>query len=351
VVAPSGPREQLVLLVKQKYRAYTDAASSFSSQASASASTAIYGDTSHQASKSLSSIVAQATQDAFRSIDDSKDYVYSMWDDHKLRSYLEEKGVLKTQTEKRRDELLEMMRDSYAKVAKPVWSAWSDSYIHEWLLTHGIIGSDYEQIHDDLTHMMNQYYYDINDSVWNTWSDSDLNSWLVKRNIVKSNAQIQRQKLIKLVENNYINAADTIWGAWNDSDIGAWLIEHGHMKAEAKANRDELVKLINDKYTDASARSVAYLVWPDARLRAYLRERGVSEDALPTSRPGLLQEVRIRWVQTTTRADALFSKIKKVVSGGVELATEKVSQMLGGGAEHAEGSAQDGSEGYAQSEL
>jgi hypothetical protein len=129
VVAPSGPREQLVSLAKEKYNTYTNAASSFSSQASASASTAIYGDTSYQASQSLSSVIAQATKDAARSFDDSKDYVYSTWDDNKLRSYLEDKGVLKTKAQKTREELLATMRDAYAKVANPVWSAWSDSYM------------------------------------------------------------------------------------------------------------------------------------------------------------------------------------------------------------------------------
>jgi hypothetical protein len=43
------------------------------------------------------------------------------------------------------------------------------------------------------------------------------------------------------------------------------------------------------RYHDASARTASYVVWPDARLRAYLRERGVSEAALPTNRPGLLR--------------------------------------------------------------
>ena len=51
------------------------------------------------------------------------------WDDNQLRSYLEEKGVIKTKSEKKRDELLGLMRDNYAKVANPVWEAWSDSYI------------------------------------------------------------------------------------------------------------------------------------------------------------------------------------------------------------------------------
>jgi hypothetical protein len=125
VVAPQGPREQLVLLAKSKYRAYTDAASSFSAQAS----TAVYGDKTYQMSKTLSSIVAQATKDAARAADDGKDYVYSAWDDNKLRTYLEDQGMLKTKTEKKREELLAMMRDVYTKVTDPIWKAWSTSYI------------------------------------------------------------------------------------------------------------------------------------------------------------------------------------------------------------------------------
>lgn len=54
-----------------------------------------------------------------------------------------------------------------------------------------------------------------------------------------------------------------------------------------------MVKLINQKYNEANARSSAYLTWPDARLRAFLRNHGLSENALPTSRPGLLREYRI----------------------------------------------------------
>ena len=88
VVNPSGPREQLALLAKQKWRQYSAAASAYSetaassasslsSIASARASTAVYGDSLHKASKSASSVMAQATENAVRVMDDSKDYVYS----------------------------------------------------------------------------------------------------------------------------------------------------------------------------------------------------------------------------------------------------------------------------------
>ena len=56
------------------------------------------------------------------------------WDDSELRAYLEEKGVVKTKTQARRDELLARMRETYARAADPVWRAWSDSYIVGFLL-------------------------------------------------------------------------------------------------------------------------------------------------------------------------------------------------------------------------
>jgi hypothetical protein len=140
VVAPSGPREKLVLAAKQWYKNYNNAASSWSSSASAVASTAVYGDSKYQASKSVSSLLstasvasstalAQSTETLARALDDTKDYVYSTWDDNKLRSYLEEKGVIKTKQQLRRDELLAYMHDAYAKVTSPIWEAWSDSYL------------------------------------------------------------------------------------------------------------------------------------------------------------------------------------------------------------------------------
>ena len=136
VVAPKGPKEHLVQLAKSKYFSFMDAASTFSSRASAAASTALYGDTQHQMSKSVSSLASQATSaatqaygNAVKSFDHSKDYVYSTWSDNEMRTWLEKKGIIKTKSEKKTDELLQMMHDAYGSVANPVWDAWSDSYL------------------------------------------------------------------------------------------------------------------------------------------------------------------------------------------------------------------------------
>ncbi|KAG7087691.1 hypothetical protein E1B28_013638 [Marasmius oreades] len=349
IVAPNSRREELVLLAKSRYRAYTDAASSFTSSASRAASTAVYGDTKHQATKSLSSIAAQATKEAQRAMDDSKDYVYSTWDDNRLRTYLEEKGAIKTKSEKKRDELLALMRDYYSKVANPVWEAWSDTYIHEWLVNHNILDgrTELQKKRDEYTELMKSYYYTVNDRVWDNWTDSELRQWLIERNIIKSDAQLKREKMLKLVEDNYVNAKDSVLEAWSDSQMREWLIENNYMKSDAQAKRDELVKMFNEKYNDVSGRTASYLTWPDARLRAYLREKGLPEQKLPKTRAGLLQEVRIRYVQSTYRAESLYASIREIVESKVGQAEEKIASiwtLISGGAHETKNSANQGYE-------
>ncbi|KAG7447373.1 uncharacterized protein BT62DRAFT_931208 [Guyanagaster necrorhizus] len=324
IVAPKGHKEELVLLVKNRYKSYTDAASSFASQASATASSAVY-DARYQATQSLSRIVAQATSDVLRAMDDSKDYVYSTWDDNKLRDYLVKKGVLKSKTEKKREELLAMMKDAYYSVADPVWEAWSSSFIYEWLSYHNVLDSrsDLEKSRDALLAQMSKYYYTTNSYFWDTWSDSDLKAWLVDHKFIKSDARVKRDKMLKLIRDNYFNVHDSFWNAWSNSQLHLWLIDNGHLRSDAKVSRDELVKLMNQKYTDASSRTATYLTWPDARLRAFLREHGMSEKELPTSRPGLLQETRIRYSQSKSRVEALFNWIRDTVNA----VGEKITQV------------------------
>ncbi|KAG1761860.1 hypothetical protein EDD22DRAFT_824049 [Suillus occidentalis] len=342
VVAPSGPREQLVLLAKQKYRSYTDAASYYSSLASESATSA-YSDTTdtvHDASKSASSIVAQATQDVGRAFDDSKDYVYSAWDDNRLRSWLEDHGVAEASKASTHTDLVKLANDYCRTAVEPVWKAWSDSYMREWLISHNLLSPSDTASRSTLLGEMKKYYYSSSDKVWSSWSDSELKSWLVKHGLLKSDAQKTRDELVKMVEDNYASASDSVWDAWNDSDIRQWLSEHGYTddRTVAQKKRDELVSLIDKQYHDVSARTTAYHVWPDARLRAYLRERGVSEAALPTSRPGLLQETRIRWVQTSNRAETLFTKLTEIVNssvGAVEDRLAKILELLSGHSHYA----------------
>ncbi|KAG1777905.1 hypothetical protein EV702DRAFT_968855 [Suillus placidus] len=332
VVAPSGPREQLVLLAKQKYRSYTDAASYYSSLTSETATSAYSDatDTLYDASKSASSIVAQATQDVGRAFDASKDYVYLAWDDNRLRSWLENHGVVEARQASTHVELMKLANDYCRTAVEPVWNFWSDSYMREWLISHHLLSPSDTASRSTLLGEMKKYYYSIPNKVWSTWSDSELKSWLVEHGLLKSDAQKKREELVKMVEDNYASASNSFWDAWNDSDIRRWLSEHGYTddRNVAQKKRDELVNLIDKQYNDVSARTAAYLVWPDARLRVYLRERGVSEAALPTKRSGLLQETRIRWVQTSNRAETTFTKLKEIVNSSVGAVEDRLARIL-----------------------
>ncbi|KAG6811392.1 hypothetical protein H0H92_007636 [Tricholoma furcatifolium] len=315
IVAPKGNKEQLLHLCKSQYRAYSNAASSFAEYAS----TAAHGDSKHQATQSLSSFAAHATDAAGKVLDNTKDYVYSSWDDNKLRRYLESHGIALEDEKHSRNQLLDLMRDTYAKVADPVYEAFSDSYLHNWLVSHNVIHPTPPAPHtrEYLLSKMQKYYYDVNDSVYSTWSDSQLKAWLVEHDIIKSNAQLKREKLVKLVHDNYLSAKSTMAGAWSDSQLREYLVENGFIdtRSAAKIKRDELVKMFADKYNAVVTPS--YLTWPDARLRAYLRQHNLPEEKLPGSRPGLLQETRIRWVETKTTADVIWARVRDIV-GGVE---------------------------------
>ncbi|THH01684.1 hypothetical protein EW145_g6869 [Phellinidium pouzarii] len=339
VVVPTGPREKLVLAAKQHYRGHSNAASSFSSSVSSVVSTALYGVPSDQASASATSLysaasdtvsgaAAQASETFARALDDSKDYVYSTWDQNQLRDYLVDKGVINSNQQMSREKMLEYMRDAYAKITDPIWDAYSDSYLHDWLVAHGIIKSDFEKNRDALTVQTKKYYYTPQQRAWDSWSESDMRKWLIDHNVIKSDAQIKKEKLQKLVADNYATAPDTVWEAWSDSDLRSWLVAHGYLRTEAQMTRDNLVQLVNAKYNEANARTAAYLTWPDARLRAFLRSHGMSESTLPTSRPGLLQETRIRYVQSSSRLEQIYSRLRALVASGVASAEETLGQVL-----------------------
>ena len=87
------------------------------------------------------------------------------------------------------------------------------------------------------------------------------------------------------------------------------------------------------------------MTWPDARLRAFLRSNGLSEEHLPTSRPGLLrksvtyllfntfahdfsEETRIRYVQASTKVEQIYTKLQTLIASGVHTVEETIGQIL-----------------------
>ena len=87
-------------------------------------------------------------------LNDSKDFIYSNWSDNQLRSYLENKGIIRSKSQLKRDELLSYMRKHYAEVTEPIYEAWSDNCIKRWLINNNIIESNTAKNRDQLIKYM-----------------------------------------------------------------------------------------------------------------------------------------------------------------------------------------------------
>lgn len=60
---------------------------------------------------------------------ETKDYVYSTWNEGQLRKYLESKGIVNTPAQAKRDELYAQVKKHYNDAAENVYETWSDSYL------------------------------------------------------------------------------------------------------------------------------------------------------------------------------------------------------------------------------
>lgn len=148
VVSPSSKREELVVQAK-KY--YADGASlsppSFFllnlAQALELMSVLTAGSAARAAASSASSAAAAATGGPTSSLssawytatdapyvaydylsdtyDDARDYVWSAWSDNDLKAYLVEKGLIKGDVEKKRDDYVKLIKDSYNGAADNVY--------------------------------------------------------------------------------------------------------------------------------------------------------------------------------------------------------------------------------------
>ena len=99
----------------------------------------VYEDTLHQMSKSASGIVSQATSavnQIHKSFGQSKDYAFRLGVIMRCVLWLKKKCLIKMKSERKRDELLQMMHDAYGSVANlnPVLEAWSDTYPVRFIL-------------------------------------------------------------------------------------------------------------------------------------------------------------------------------------------------------------------------
>jgi hypothetical protein len=176
------PTDQATKSVASAWNSGTDgvqaSATSLYNQAVASAASA-----GSDASASVSSLGSYASAKAQQTLDVSKDYVWSAWDDNQLRSYLEEKHVIEAKSTHPRNFLLQKMSSVFHKYLNdPVYHTWSDNYLKGWLVAHGVLHAPTDR--EGLIDMMKKNYWDVKDKAWTSWSDVDMKNWLVSEGIL-----------------------------------------------------------------------------------------------------------------------------------------------------------------------
>lgn len=320
----------------------TKSASSLASEASKSASSAAsWGAKSAESvaswgTKSVSSLASEGASHASVAaasaynwasgqLDDSKDYVFSKWEDSDLEDWLEVHGYIKPKPASR-NALLLAVREAYTKTIGPIYNSWETSTIHQWLVDHHVVAPR-ETKRDKLLDLMKENYYDASDKVYSAWDDSKLRDWLVSEGVLsKSSPELKHDKYLKLMDEHYENSKNVIWSAWDDSDMRNWLVNRGIIRSNAQKKRDDLIALMEKEYKNKG--KTPYLAWPDARLRATLRSYGVDDKKI-TGRTSLLQEMRVHYIETENALTKLIHWIEDTVYDVVNMVTAAIGNLLG----------------------
>lgn len=171
---------------------------------SSAASSAYYGagdsitSAGYAAASSVSSLAGYASAKAQSSMDATKDYLYSTWDDNRLRAWLEDHGV-ETKPHHSRTDLLGRVNEVWhAKVNDPIYHSWSDNYLKSWLVAHGILHPPHER--DRLIDLMKKNYWDAKDTVFSGWDKESMRQWLVSEGVISSDAaDLSREKYSALL--------------------------------------------------------------------------------------------------------------------------------------------------------
>lgn len=131
-------------------------------------------------------------------MDATKDYLYSTWDDNRLRAWLEDHGV-ETKPHHSRTDLLGRVNEVWhAKVNDPIYHSWSDNYLKSWLVAHGILHPPHER--DRLIDLMKKNYWDAKDTVFSGWDKESMRQWLVSEGVISSDAaDLSREKYSALL--------------------------------------------------------------------------------------------------------------------------------------------------------
>jgi hypothetical protein len=97
----------------------------------------------------------------------AKDTTYNTWNDNQIKRWAISRGLIKSDTEKKRDECVgedwipvlflltrgssvrNVVADKYYALRDSAWSAWDDGMVKHWLQSKGVIKGDYEAKRDE----------------------------------------------------------------------------------------------------------------------------------------------------------------------------------------------------------
>ena len=92
-----------------------------------------------------------------------------------------------------------MSRDNYASASDTVWASWSDSDLRSWLLAHGYIRTEGQKKRDELVKLINSKYSEANarTAAYLTWPDARLRAYLRNHGISEDAIPTSRPGLLR----------------------------------------------------------------------------------------------------------------------------------------------------------
>lgn len=116
-----------------------------------------------------------------------------------------------------------------------------------------------------------------------------------------------------MVSENYKWSTNEIYSSWTDSDLRNYLIQNNYIKSDFQAKRDEYISLAQKHGSSWADSTKEYINWSDARLKAYLRQTGLSLEKTPTTRDGLMREMRARFAPQKGFLDQIKEGVQYVL--------------------------------------
>ncbi|KAH7338791.1 hypothetical protein B0J17DRAFT_717236 [Rhizoctonia solani] len=124
---------------------------------------------------------------------------------------------------------------------------------------------------------------------------------------------------------------------WTPTEAREWVEQNGHAKGTKTATDEGVFEVMMKYFNKGSGATAEFMVWPDSRLRAFLRARGMKEPKVrKRQRPDLVHMVRVRSKQKPTTVADLVKQLKNVLDSGADWSEEQLLSVLAilGGTKH-----------------